>query len=201
MPFFFLNCAATGHYNFSFKNTLSIFLLNGEDGYFFAIPVQYIGNYQIESFEFNNGYIQIGDYKITLGRDDISIDVFVSESSDEDGNTDGLHNIVKSEKNGRILFSKMDVPLTKNRGNNAMFNQYNIFIENALKNGDMENIIKQYEQGNVYSAFYLEYTIAIDNELMPGCGLFDDFELYNGTVASEGFPPNMGFFITKVLQK
>jgi hypothetical protein len=85
IAFSFLNCATTRQYNFSLKNTLSIFLLDNGNNYYFAIPVQYIGDYQIQSFEFNNGYILIGDFKIVLTRDEINIDVFVNESSDEYG--------------------------------------------------------------------------------------------------------------------
>jgi hypothetical protein len=165
-----LNCATTRHVNISLKNTLSIFLLNDKEGYFFAIPVQYIGDYHIESFEFDNGYILLGDYKILLSRDNININVFVNDLSDESGNTDGIHN---------------------------MLNQYNIFIEYPLKSNEMDNIINEYKKGNKDSMFYLEYTITIDNERMPGCGYLDNFELYNGPVQepqSNWFPPNLGFF-------
>jgi hypothetical protein len=57
--------------------------LNDRKDYYFSIPVQYIGDYQVENFEFNNGYILIGDYEILLDRDNVSIDMLVNESSDE----------------------------------------------------------------------------------------------------------------------
>jgi hypothetical protein len=190
-----LNCSAKT-YNFSLKNTLAIFLLNDGENYYFSIPVQYIGDYHIGGFEFDTGYILIGNHEIPLSRDDLNIDVFVNEFSDESGRTDGEHNFIYSEKNGRILISKMDEPLTKNHEDDNMFNQYNIFIENIISNNDMENIINEYKKGNTQSRFYLEYTITIDNERIPGCGYLDDFELYNEAVQNPfWFPPNLEFFI------
>jgi hypothetical protein len=67
----FSNCAIIrqndfSQFNFSLKNTLSIFLLNNEKDYYFCIPVQYIGGYQIGRFEFDNGNILIGDYDIFI---------------------------------------------------------------------------------------------------------------------------------------
>jgi hypothetical protein len=170
---FFFSCATTSHYNFSLKNTLAIFMLNNGKNSRFAIPVQYIGDYHVQSFEFDHGYIQIGDYKIPLGRDDLSIEMFASESSDESGNI-GLGNL----------------------------NQYNIFVQYTLKERDMDNITNEYKKGNTYSKFYIEYTITIDNERMEGCGYTDDFELYNGPVGDyDWFPPNLKFFKDNVLGK
>jgi hypothetical protein len=207
---FFLNCTTTQHYNFSLKNTLSIFLLNDGKDYYFSIPVQYIGDYQIENFEFNNGFILIGGYKILLNRNDMGIDVFVNTSSDEYGNTDGLHNVVYSQKNGRISISKMNEPLSIKNESGQIFNQYNIILEKYLKNSEMKKIINEYKKGNTSSNFYLEYTITIDNE-QTECGYLDDFELYNGSEQEpsylryasfgSGFPPNLEFFRARVLEK
>jgi hypothetical protein len=52
---FLFSCATTSHYNFSLKNTLAIFMLNNGKSHHFAIPIQYIGDYQIQSFEFDRG--------------------------------------------------------------------------------------------------------------------------------------------------
>jgi hypothetical protein len=172
---FLLTCTATRNYNFSLKNTLAIFLLNDGKDYYFSIPIQYIGNYQIEDFEFKNGFILIGGYEILLNRDDMNIGVFEKIPCDENGNTDGP---------------------------DLTFNQYNIILEKYLKDSEIENITKEYEKGNVGSKFYLEYMITIDNE-QAECGYSDDFELDNGPVQDfgSGFPPNLGFFRAKVLEK
>jgi hypothetical protein len=198
---FFLNCTSLSRYNLTLKNTLSVFLIEEGTDQFFSIPIQYIGDYQIESFEFNNGFINIGDYKILLEKDELEIDVYVNESSDEYGHTEGLHNMVYSERNGRTLLSKMAEPLAKNHEYDTLFNQYNIFIKKNLKNNEIKNINSEYEKGNTYSLFFLEYTITLDNEQME-CGYSDDFELYNGQdMDSAWFPPNLEFFRTMVLQK
>jgi hypothetical protein len=197
----FINCATTGSYNLTLKNTLSIFLLNDGNNYYFSIPVQYIGDYHIGSFEFDNGYIAIGDYKMNLKRKDVSIEVFVNESSDESGNTDGVFNLVYSEKNGKISISKMDEPLTKKDESGQVFNQYNIILNKYLTNNEIKKINNEYKKGNTHSKFYVEYTITIDNERMEGCGYADDFELYNGPVENhDSYPPNLKFFRTMVLE-
>jgi hypothetical protein len=113
---FFSGCATTrqndfSKYNFSFKNTLSIFLLNNEKGYYFCIPVQYIGDYQIAGFEFDSGNILIGDYNILLKRDEINISVYLNETANEDGNTIGKFNLIYLEEKGRLLVSKIAEPL------------------------------------------------------------------------------------------
>jgi hypothetical protein len=198
----FINCATTSNYNFTLKNTLSIFLLNDGKNYYFSIPVQYIGDYHIGGFEFDDGYIEVGDYKMNLERNNISIEVFVNESSDESGNTDGMFNLVHSEKNGRISISKMDEPLTKKNESEQVFNQYNIILKKYLTNNEIKNINNEYKKGNTHSKFYVEYTITIDNERMTGCGYLDDFELYNGPVENhDSYPPNLEFFRTKFLEQ
>jgi hypothetical protein len=198
----FISCATTSNNDLTLKNTLSIFLLNDGNNYYFSIPVQYIGDYHIGSFEFDNGYIAIGDYKMNLKRNGISIEVFVNESSDESGNTDGVFNLVHSEKNGKISISKMDVPLTKKDEPGQVFNQYNIILNKYLTDNEIKKINNEYKKGNTHSKFYVEYTITIDNERMPGCGYLDDFELYNGPVVDyDWLPPNLGFFWTWVLEQ
>jgi hypothetical protein len=203
----FSNCATThqndfSQYNFSLKNTLSIFLLNNEKDYYFCIPVQYIGDYQIGGFEFNNGNILIGDYDILLKRDEIDISVYLNETADEDGNTVGETNLVYLEKNGRVLVSKMPEPLAKKNEPDYMMNLYDIYIEKHLTNNEMKNIINEYERGNVYSSLAVWYDITIDNEEQNGSGMLDDFEIHSGPVNEYVWQlPHFEFFRTKYLQK
>jgi len=199
------NCAAAhrndfSQYNFSLKDTLSIFLLNNEKDYYFCIPVQYMGDYQISGFEFDNGNILVGDYDILLKRDDLKIFVYLNETADENGITAGEFNLVYQEKNGKISVSKMAEPLAmKNRLEN-MTNHYYIFIEKHLTDNEMKNIINEYEKGNVYSRMSVWYDISIDNEEQNGSGMMDNFELYNGLSLDPAlFPPNLNFFKARYL--
>jgi len=197
------NCA-TAHqndfsqYNFSLKDTLSIFLLNNGKDYYFCIPVQYIGDYQIAGFEFDNGNILIDNYDILLKRDEVDISVYLNETADENGSTAGEFNLIYLEKNGSVLVSKMAEPLSMK---NNMMNHYYIFIEKHLTDNEMKNIINEYEKGNVYSRLSVWYDITIDNEEQNGCGMLDDFELYNGLAFDPAwFPPNLNFFKARYLQ-
>jgi len=198
----FSNCTTTRHYDFSLKNTLSIFLLNNGENYYFCIPVQYMGDYQIAGFEFDNGNILIGDYGILLKRDEINISVYLNEASDLDGNSDSEFNLVYLEENGGILISKMGEPLAVKHESDEKTNHYYIFIEKYLTDNDMKSIINEYERGNVYSRLSIWYDITIDNEEQNGSGMLDDFELYNGPAIDHvWFPPNLNFFKAKYLQK
>jgi hypothetical protein len=197
------NCA-TAHqndlsqYNFSLKDTLSIFLLNNGKDYYFCIPVQYIGDYQISGFEFDNGNILIDDYNILLKRDELRIYIYLNETADENGSMVGEFNLIYLEKNGGVLVSKMAEPLAVK---NNMMNHYYIFIEKHLTDDEMKNIINEYERGNVYSRMSVWYDITIDNEEQKGSGISDDFELYNGiALAPALFPVNLNFFKAKYLQ-
>jgi hypothetical protein len=208
--FIFSNCAKThqndfSQYNFSLKNTLSIFLLNNEKDYYFCIPVQYEGDYQIAGFEFNNGNILIGDYDILLKRDDVNISVYLNETADEYGNTVGEFDLIYLEENGRVLVSKMAEQLAIKNESDYMMNQYNIFIEKYLSDNEMENIINEYKTGSVYSKMSVWYDITIDNEQQNGSGMLDDFELYSGPSEPVNeyiwLLPHFEFFRTKYLQK
>jgi hypothetical protein len=197
----FSNCTNKRNYDFSLKNTLSIFLLNNGKDHFFCIPVQYMGDYQIGSFEFNNGHIQIGGYEILLKRDEINIFVYLNETANLDGDSDGEFNLIYLEENGRISTSKMDEPLTIKHESDEEVNHYYIFIEKYLTDNDMKEIISEYEKGNVYSKLDIWYDITIDNEEQTGSGMLDDFELYDGpAIDSAWFPPNLNFFKAKYLQ-
>jgi hypothetical protein len=198
----FSNCAATRQHDFSLKNTLSIFLLNNGKDHYFCIPVQYIGDYQIARFEFDNGNIVIGDYDILLKRDEINISVYLNEAADPDGNSDGEFNLVYLEENGRISISKMAEPLTIKPESDEKMNHYYIFIEKHLTDDEMKNIINEYENGNVSSRLSIWYDITIDNEEENGSGMLDDFELYDGPALDPAwFPPNLNFFKARYLQK
>jgi hypothetical protein len=198
----FSNCTAARHYDFSLKNTLSIFLLENGQDYYFCIPVQYMGDYQIAGFEFNNGNILIGDYEILLKRDEINISVYLNETEDEDGSSDSGFNLVYLEENGGILTSKMDEPLAIKHSSDENINHYYIFIERFLNKDEFKEIINEYEKGNVYSRLSIWYDITIDNELESGSGMLDDFELYDGPAIDPAwFPPNLNFFKARYLQE
>ncbi|MDR2922858.1 MAG: hypothetical protein LBU85_05900 [Treponema sp.] len=204
---FLSNCETTrqndfSRYNFSLENTLSIFLLNNEKGYYFCIPVQYIGDYQIAAFEFDNGNILIGDYDILLKRNEINIFVYLNETANEDGNTVGEFNLIYSEKNGTVLASKMAEPLAIKNDPDYMMNQYDIYIEKYLTDNEMKNIINEYEKGNISSKMSIWYDITIDNEKQNGSGLLDDFELHSGQINEYVWLlPHFEFFRAKYLQK
>jgi len=191
-------CTPTPQQEFSLKNTLTIFLLNNEKGHYFCFPVQYIGDFQIQSFEYSSGSVTIGEYEILLKREDVNISAYLDETSDEYGNSDSLFNLIYLEENSNILLSKMDEPLESEN----MYNYYYIFIERYINEDEMKNIISEYEKGNVYSKLYIQYDLVIDNEPQAGSGFMDDFELYYGLpLDTTWFPADLDFFKFKYLQK
>ena len=198
----FSSCATTRQYDFSLKNTLSIFLLNNGKEPYFCIPVQYMGDYQIEKFEFNNGNILIGDYEILLKRDEINIFVYLNEASDLDGTSDSEFNLVYLEENGKISISKMGEPLAIKHDSDEKLNHYYIFIEKYLTDAEYKKIINEFEKGNVDSKLSIWYDMSINNEEQNGNGMLDDFELYDGpTIDPAWFPPNLNFFKARYLGK
>jgi len=199
----FSNCTSKRHYDYSLKNTLSIFLLNNGKEHYFCIPVQYMGDYQIGGFEFNNGNILIGDYDILLNRDEINIYVYLNEAADLDGNSDSEFNLIYQEENGRIIVSKMAEPLAIKNDSDEKLHHYYIFIEKFLGNDEFKNIADEYKRGNIDSKFSIWYDITIDNEVQGGSGLLDDFELFYGLAQDDTvwFPPNLNFFKAKYLKK
>jgi hypothetical protein len=198
----FTACATTRHYDFSLNNTLSIFFLKSDKNYYFCIPVQYMGGYQINNFEFVNGSLTIGDYEISLKRDEVKITVYLNETAEFEGNLDAGFNLIYLEEYNNILLSKMDEPLTNDHEVDDKYNHYYIFIERHLTEADVKKMVKEYEKDNTYCKFVIEYDITFDNELQAGSGLLDDFELYDGlAIDPVCFPGNLNFFKTKYMIK
>jgi hypothetical protein len=155
---------------------MSIQILHNGSNYYIHIPVQYIGDYQIESFDFQKGLVQIGDYKILLEREMLAIHIALNTSSDEYGNTKGQFKAVYAEDNGRVKLSKMKEPIIKSALDNPM-NQYNISIERILHINEAENIISEYTAGNIQSHMEIWYTAVIDTDECSEAGMMDDFEI------------------------
>jgi hypothetical protein len=152
------SCAAArgndfSQYNFSLKDTLAIFLLNNEKDYYFCIPIQYTGDYQVSGFEFDNGNILIGDYDILLKRDEVKISVYLNEEADEglmnhyifiekNLTDDEMKNII-NEYEKRRVYSRMSV-------------WYDITIDNEKQNGS-----------GMLDDFELYNGLALDSALFP----------------------------------
>ena len=199
-----MNCAGktTQKYDYTLKDTLSVFLLNNEKGNFFCMPVQYLHNFHINSFEFINGAINIGDYKIPLKRNEINISAYLNKNSNENGSSDSGFDLIYSEENGKILLSKINELLSEELlKDDENFIHYYIFIEKFLNDNDLEKINNEYNKGNVRSRFEIWYDLIINNEQQNGNGIMSDFELYKGTAIDlQQFPPNLNFFRVKYFQ-
>ena len=181
-------------------NTVSIFLLNDENNYYFCIPVQYVGDYQIQAFEFDNGSVFIGDYNISLKRDEVNISVYLNETADESANSIGEFNLIYLEEKEKVFISKMTEPLFIKNDPDYIMNHYYIFIERYLNNDEIKNIIIEYEKGNINSSFSVWYDLIIDNNEQNGSGMLDNFELHNGPLQEFVWLfQNMEFFRTKYL--
>jgi hypothetical protein len=180
---FLCACKPTPQYNFICRNTMSISILYNGKNHYFSIPVQYVGDYQIESFNFLNGYVLIGDYKIPLERKNIKIDISLNKSVDDYFRPKGDFEPVYLEDKGKITTSKLDEPIIKDETDESL-NMYNIDIERILTKAEIKKIIKEYEnlkiidykwrEGQTNSKISIEYKITIDEEFESG--MFDYFE-------------------------
>jgi hypothetical protein len=172
-------------------------LKNGND-YFFCWPIQYYGDYQIQSFEYATGSVIIGNYEIVLNRDELNISVYLNEEPEEFGNSDGVFNQIYLEENGKVLLSKMNEPLALKNESENMMNYYYIFIEKYLNDDELKKITDEYKKGNVTSSMNIWYDLIIDNEDQSGSGIMDNFELQNELVLDTSwYPPNLDFFRNK----
>jgi len=196
------NCASTStqQLDFSLHNTVSIFLLENEAGFFFSIPIQYLGDFHISSFEFIDGLIVIGDYKIPLLNDNLNISIYLNQKSDENGSLDSGFDLVLEKKRGNVLISKMIEPLTEQVESDGKYIHYYIFIERFLEDHEVEKIKSNYAKGNVYSRFEVWFNLIIDGEPQLENGVGDDFELYTGDPSNAVFLfPNLNFFRARYL--
>jgi hypothetical protein len=164
---------------------MSISILSGGKNHYFSIPVQYVGDYQIEYFEFTSGYILIGNYKILLEKENVKIEILLNKTANEDGKARGNFTPVYSQKKGKTKLSRLDDPIIKEERDKT-FNLYNIDIERILTKEEVENIIKEkenlksinygYRTGSTNSKISIDYKIKtnIDGEFETG--MFDYFE-------------------------
>ena len=191
-------CTGTNirQFDFSLHNTVSIFLLENEAGFFFCIPIQYLGDFHIGSFEFTNGLIVIGSYEIPLLRDNSNIFVYLNQKTDNSGSLDSGFDLVFGKERGNVLVSKMSEPLSVQRvEGDGKYIHYYIFIERFLNDYEVERIKSEYQKGNVHSRFEVWFNLVIDNEPQIGSGVADDFVLYNGPASDAVFLfPNLNFF-------
>jgi len=191
------NCAKTNirQFDFSLHNTVSIFLLENEAGFFFCIPVQYLGDFHIGSFEFTHGLIVIGEYEIPLLRDTVNVFVYLNQKTDDSGSLDSGFDLVFGKERGHVVVSIMNEPLSvQNVESDGTYIHYYIFIERFLNDHELERIKSEYAKGNVYSWFDL----IIDGEPQIGSGMADSFVLYNGPAPDAVFLfPNLNFFRAK----
>ncbi|MCL2410735.1 MAG: hypothetical protein FWC97_03735 [Treponema sp.] len=197
------NCARTNtqQLDFSLHNTVSIFLLKNETGFFFCMPIQYLGDFHISCFEFIDGLIVIGDYKIPLLNDNVNIFVYLNQKSDENGSSDSGFDLVFEKKRGNVLISKMIEPLSEQQvESDGKYVHYYIFIERFLEDHEVKKIKSNYAKGNVYSRFEVWFNLIIDGEPQIKSGVGDDFELYTGHPSSAVFLfPNLNFFRAQYL--
>jgi len=195
------SCARTNvrHFNFSLHNTVSIFLLENEAGFFFCIPIQYLGDFHIGSFEFTGGLIVIGDYEIPLQKDNVTILVYLNQKTDDNGSLDSGFDLVFWKERGDIVISKMSEPLSvQHVESDGKYIHYYILIERFLTDHEIKRIKSEYEKGNVHSWFEIWFNLIIDGEPQIGSGVVDDFVLYNGPASDAVFLfPNLNFFRAK----
>jgi len=182
--FFLSACKPSPHYDFICKNTMSISILYNGKNHYFSIPVQYIGYYQIETFDFLKGYVLIGNYNIPLERNNIKINISLNKSADANTfKAKGDFEPVYLEDKGKIITSKLAEPITKGETDKTM-NLYNIDIERILSKDEIKNIINEYDnlenidykwrEGQTNSKIGIEYKITIDDEFESG--MYDHFE-------------------------
>jgi len=166
------------------------------------MPVQYLGNYHISSFEFINGIIDIGEYEIQLKRNELNISMYLNKNTDENGSSDSEFDLIYFEENGKIILSKMNESLFEEQAkDDENFIHYYIFIEKFLDHNDLEKINNEYHRGNINSRSEIWYDLIIDNEQQNGNGIKSYFELYDGiAIDPQQFPPNLNFFRAKYLQ-
>jgi hypothetical protein len=177
-------------------------MLKNEKYYYFCVPLQYYGDYQIQSFEYVSGSVIIGNYEILLKRDEMKISVYLNEEPEEFGNSDGVFNEIYLEENGRVLVSKMNEPLSIKKDSENMMNYYYIFIEKILSNEELKKITNEYKKGDIDSNMNIWYDLIIDNVDQSGSGIMDHFELCNELILDTSwFPPNLDFFKNKYWQK
>jgi len=150
----FPGCGNTHTPDIFIGNSLSIFLLNNGNNYFLCMPVQYIGEYNISGFKFNNGSVTIGDIEIQLNRNELNIIEYMSETADESGNVMNKYDIFIE----RILTDNEMKSIKKEykKGNiNCMMSiWYDITVDNEEQTGngmlDDFELHNEFAQGAVW---------------------------------------------------
>ena len=201
---FLSSCISTGLRqlsvsDFSLHNTVSIFLLENEAGFFFCIPIQYHGDFHIGSFEFTKGIIVVGEYEIPLLKDNINIFVYLNQKTDNSGSLTSGFDLVFWKERGDVFISKMSEPLSMQPvKSDGYYIHYYIMIERFLSEHEIKKIKSEYAKGNVHSRFEIWFGLVIDGEAQIGSGVIDDFKLYKGSASDAVFLfPNLNFFRAK----
>ncbi|MCL2276564.1 MAG: hypothetical protein FWC21_01565 [Treponema sp.] len=183
------------NYNFTLSNTVSVYMVNDDKNkQFFCFPIQYVFEYQMQSFDLTESFLIIGDYKIDINRNNANIYIYLDEESDISGVFDSVDfKIIYIEEKGIINLSDMKKPLPAKLSEDLV-NHYYIFIERHLNENEMNAIVNEYKKGNFSSRAEIWYDIVIDNEPQLGSGIIDTFEIYIHDPTYN--IPNLKFFKT-----
>ena len=119
-----------------------------------SYPKEY---FEIEKFEFDNGFIQINDYKIVIDKG-INIDIRI-----DDYNWDKT---VYYISNGRIGYSNVArLNAFKNSTDNSIIEYRISFMQESSKK-DVKKILDEYKRNNNSALLYIKYEITINNEII-----------------------------------
>jgi hypothetical protein len=178
---FFSNCKTTVYY-VQFKEDDNIssasIVLSEHDGKQLHIVTNKIGNFEINNFQYDYGYIKIDDYKILFERNNIDIIISANTPSEIIGNTYYPYNYyVYNENNGIIKIFKMNEPIANKYDANEDINVYDIYFTKKISNNIYRKLINLYENKKNNVQLYLKYDITIDDEVITE-EVIQEFELY-----------------------
>ena len=164
---FFLSCFTFHNINFPPENENidnSTFSMPGihlsehsNNNHVISVNFYFDTPFQIKEFEFNYGSIQIGKHEIILGIDEISLSIHANSR----------FNVVYSQIEGGRIRSNLTQPITVvNELDCSIIRYYFRIIKFNLRNRELRNIRREYNENNIKARLNLCFTILANNEIV-----------------------------------
>jgi hypothetical protein len=179
----FSGCWSTHYFRFPAENETAYekhiskpfvsLLKSSNNDYFISVNFDINTAYQIEDFEFDNGFIKIGEQEIIFNKDDISINIYANT----------MWNSVYWLIKGKRHVSKLSDPvIAENEANNSIIHYIFRFNKSNITNKEIKIIINEYKK-NQNTKLFFKFTILMNNEII----VYDLTEEYNIEIETQNW--------------
>jgi hypothetical protein len=149
-------------------------LKSSDNDYIISVYFDINTTSQIKDFEFDSGFIKIGEQEIIFSKEEISINIDANK----------MWNTVYWVIHGKWNGSKLSDPITvENEVNKSIIHYMFRFSKSNITNKEIKKIINEYNKNIKSTKLFFKFTILIDNEIIA----YDLIDEYNIEIETQNW--------------